>query len=124
MVACQSLAHTTVFKPAVHGGKRPLRKCPASGLGEAKPGCFQTGGFPLFSGTVLIVSQTLSGLFLVGAVDRPRKRKRTNRESPQTIPRQIGKIPEKSGKSQKEQKLGEGKWGRKKYRRIPKCEGD
>ena len=50
------------------------------------------------------MSRTLSGLFLVGALNRPRKRKRTNRENPRTIPEQIGKIPEKSGKSQKRQK--------------------
>ena len=73
-------------------------------LREAKPGCFQTRVFPLFSGKVQIVSRTLSGLFLVGALNRPRKRKRTNRENPRTIPAQIGKIPEKSGKSQKGQK--------------------
>ena len=57
-----------------------------------------------FSGKVQIVSRTLSGLFLVGALDRPRKRKGTSRENPRTIPEQIGKIPEKSGKSQKGQK--------------------
>ena len=73
-------------------------------LSEAKPGGFQTRVFPTFSGKVQIVSRTLSGLFLVGALNRPRKRKRTNRENPRTIPEQIGKIPEKSGKSQKEQK--------------------
>ena len=67
--------------------------------GVSKPGCF-----PLFSGKVQIVSRTLSGLSLVGALNRPRKRKRTNRENPWTIPEQIGKIPEKSGKSQKGQK--------------------
>ena len=67
--------------------------------GVSKPGCF-----PLFSGKVQIVSRTLSGLFLVGAVNRLRKRKRTNRENPRTIPEQIRKIPEKSGKSQKGQK--------------------
>ena len=50
------------------------------------------------------MSRTLSGLFLVGALNRLRKRKRTNRENPRTIPEQIGKIPEKSGKSQKGQK--------------------
>ena len=43
------------------------------------------------------MSRTLSGLFLVGALNRPRKRKRTNRENPRTIPEQIGKIPERSG---------------------------
>ena len=47
------------------------------------------------------MSRTLSGLFLVVALNRPRKRKR---ENPRTIPGQIGKIPEKSGKSQKGQK--------------------
>ena len=62
------------------------------------------GGFPLFSGKVKIVSQTLSGLFLVGAVNRPRKRKRTNRENPRRVPRQIGTFPKKSGKSEKGQK--------------------
>ena len=67
--------------------------------GVSKPGCF-----PLFSGQVQIVSRTLSGQFLVGALNRPRKRKRTNRENPRTIPEQIGKVPEKSGKSQKGQK--------------------
>ena len=82
-------------------------------LGEAKPGGFQTGGgFPLFSGKVLIVSWTLSGLFLAGAVNRPRKRKRANRENPRRVPGQIGKIPEKSGKSQ------QGKKRDKKDRRI------
>ena len=50
------------------------------------------------------MSRTLSGLFLVGALNRPRKRKRTNRENPRTIPKQIGKIPEKSGKDKKGQK--------------------
>ena len=47
------------------------------------------------------MSQTLSGLFLVGALNRPRKRKGTNRENPRTIPEQIGNIPEKSGKDNK-----------------------
>ena len=74
-------------------------------LREAKPGGFQTGGFPtFFSGKVQIVSRTLSGLFLVGALNRLWKRKRTNRENPRTIPEQIGKIPQKSGKPQKGQK--------------------
>ena len=67
--------------------------------GVSKPGCF-----PLFWGKVQIVSRTLSGLFLVGALNRLRKRKSTNRENPRTILEQIGKIPEKSGKSQKGQK--------------------
>ena len=91
--------------------------------GVSKPGCF-----PLFSGKVQIVSRTLSGLFLVGALNRPRKRKRTNRENPRIIPEQIGKIPEKSGKSQKrtkkEGKRGKkGKKGRKKGQKRTKKEG-
>ena len=67
-------------------------------------GGFQTRVFPLFPGKVQIGSRTLSGLFLVGALNRPRKKRRTNRENPRTIPERIGKIPEKSGKSQKGQK--------------------
>ena len=67
-------------------------------------GVCKPGGFPLFSGKVQIVSRTLSGLFLVGALNGPRKREGTNRENPWTIPEQIGKIPEKSGKSQTGQK--------------------
>ena len=77
---------------------------PPTLLGEAKPGGFQTGGFPTFLGKVQIVSRTLSGLFFVGAVDRSRKRKRTNRENPRRVPEQIGKIPEKSTKSPKKDK--------------------
>ena len=46
------------------------------------------------------MSRTLLGLFLVGAVNRPQKRKRTNRENTRTIPGQIGKIPEKSEKDE------------------------
>ena len=56
--------------------------------GGSKP-----GGFPLFFlGKIQTVSQTLSGLFLVGAVNRPRKRKMTNRENPRRVPREIGKV--------------------------------
>ena len=40
----------------------------------------QTRGFPCFSGKVLIMSQTISAIFLAGPLDRPRKRKRTNPE--------------------------------------------
>ena len=69
-------------------------------LREAKPAGFQTRVFPTFFGKVPVVSRTLPGLFLVGALNRPRKRKRTNRENPRTVPEQIGKILEKSGKSQ------------------------
>ena len=71
-------------------------------LGKLNRGVSKPGGFPLFLGTVLIVSRTLPAL--VGAFDRPRKGTRTNRENPRTIPGQIGKIPKKSGKSQKGQK--------------------
>ena len=68
--------------------------------GVSKPGCF-----PLFSGMVQIVSRTLSGLFLAGALNRPRKRKGTNRENPRTIPEQIGKkIPENRESPKKDEK--------------------
>ena len=50
------------------------------------------------------MSQTLSGLFLVGALNRPRKRKRTNRENPRRVPGQIGKIPGKVPKGQERTK--------------------
>ena len=72
--------------------------------GGSKP-----GGFPLFAGKIQIVSRTLSGLFLVGAVNRLRKRKRTNQENPRRVPGQIGKIPEKSGKSEKDKKDKKGR---------------
>ena len=68
-------------------------------------GVSKPGGFPLFSGKVQIVSRTLSGLFLVGALNRPRKRKKGRiGKIPGPSPEQLGKIPEKSGNSQKGQK--------------------
>ena len=74
-------------------------------LRGAKPGGFQTRVFPTFSGKgQQIVSQTLSGLFLVGALNRPRQRKRTNQENPRRVPEQIGKIPEQIGKVPKRTK--------------------
>ena len=54
---------------------------------------------PTFLGKVQIVSQTP-----FGTVPRARKRKGPNRENPRTIPEQIGKIREKSGKAQKDKK--------------------
>ena len=60
------------------------------------------GGF-LLSGNVRIVSRTLSGLFLVAAVNRPRKRKGTNRQDTKTMdPRGNREDPRRSGKSRKE----------------------
>ena len=50
------------------------------------------------------MSRTLSGLFLVGALSRPRKSKRTNRENPRTIPEQIRKIPENRESPKKDKK--------------------
>ena len=84
-----------------------LRNPLAHFLGEAKPEC-QTGGFPTFSGKVQSVSRTLSGLFLIGAVNRPRKRKRTNRENRRRVPGKKGKIP-KNRKSPKKDKKGQKK---------------
>ena len=71
-------------------------------LGEAQPGRFQTGGVPLFfSGKVLIVLRTLSGLFFVGAFRKSHRPRERGKGQIGKIPEQIGKIPEKSGKSQK-----------------------
>ena len=67
--------------------------------GVSKPRCF-----PLFSGKVQIVSRTFSGLFLVGALNRPRKRKRTNRENPRKNPRANRENPRKAGKGQRRTK--------------------
>ena len=67
-------------------------------------GGFQTGRFPTFSGKVRIVSQTLSGLFLAGAV-RPGMRKRINQKNPRTNwedSEKIGKVPKRT----KKDKLG------------------
>ena len=71
--------------------------------GVSKPGCF-----PLFSGKVQIVSRTLSGLFLVGALNRLRKRKRdASGKSPdhpranRKNPGKIGKVPERTKKDKK-----------------------
>ena len=65
-----------------------------------KSGGFQTGGVSEFFGKVRIVSRTLSGLFLIGA-------KKTN---------QIGKILQKSGKSQRRTK----KEGQVQIRKTPR----
>ena len=98
------IPHPGLPPPKIHKNYRKNTKTAQKRqfFGVSKP-----GHFPLFSGMIQIVSRTLSGLFLVGALDRPRKRKRTNRENPRTIPEQIGRIPEKSGKSQKGQKKGQ-----------------
>ena len=79
-------------------------------LREGKP-----GGFPLFFGKgpdcvgkVRIVLWTLSGLFLVDVVNRPGKRKRTNRE----IPRKNRENPPKSGKDKKRTKWEESRSGK------------
>ena len=101
---CESFLAPECSSAKSHFQMSPFKMSPfklreANCRGVSKPGCF-----PLFSGKVQIVSRTLSGLFLVGALNRPRKRKRANRENPRTIPKQIGKIPGKSGKSQKGQK--------------------
>ena len=74
------------------------------------------------------MSRTLSGLFLVGADNRPRKRKRTNRENPRRVPGQIGKIPGKVPKGQKRtKKEGQvqiGKPPRLKHPRLAALESD
>ena len=72
----------------------------------------ETGGFPnrgvfhFFSEKVRVVLPTLLGLLLIGAASRPRKRKRTNRGNPRAIPRQIGKIPERTKKDKERSRSG------------------
>ena len=49
-------------------------------------------------------------------------RQTSRKASPRTAPSKTETSPKTSLSA--ETLLGEGKWGRKKYRRIPKCEGD
>ena len=80
------------------GTDRRRGRC-AIDLGARKG--IKPGGCPLFLGKGPDCVADPFGTFLVGAVNGLRKRKRTNQESPWRVPGQIGKIPEKSGKSQK-----------------------
>ena len=78
-------------------------------LREAKPGVFQTGGVShFFRERSRLCRGTLSGLFPVGAVNRPRKEEKaksgqspktpqTNRENPG----KIGKVPKTTKKDKK-----------------------
>ena len=68
-------------------------------------GISKPGGFPFSSGKVQILSRTLSGLFLIGAVNRLRMRKRTNRENPRRVPGKSGKFW-KNRESPKKDKKG------------------
>ena len=63
-----------------------------------KPPFYETA---LLSPSDVRASLAIRRLFLVGAVNRPRKRKRTNRENPRRVPGQIGKIPKKRTKKDK-----------------------
>ena len=93
------------IRPSQIPGSPPPRSPPTKeSQKKLNRGVSKPGGFPLFSGKVQIVSRTLSGLFLVGALNSSEKEKGTNRENPRTIPEQSGKIPEKSGKSKKDKK--------------------
>ena len=90
---------------------KPTRLCAYT------PGGFQTRGVSHFcSGKVRIVSRTLSGLFPAGGfsqINRPRKRKRTNRENPSRVPGLPGESPDKSGKALK-------KWTKRGQKRTNK----
>ena len=81
---------------------------PFSERGKARG--FPNRGFPNFcSGKVLIVSRTLSGMFLVGGSNRPKKRKKTNRK----------KLKKKSEKSRKSRERPEkDKKGQKKEGQV------
>ena len=81
-------------------------------------GVSKPGGFPLFSGKVQIVSRTFSGLFLVGAVNRPRKRKRTNRENPEESRDKSGKS-RKNRESPKKDKKGQKKEDKSRSGNLP-----
>ena len=97
----------TLIPPCVHSRPYRLTKNNSNpkkhSWEKLNRGVSKPGGFPLFSGKVQIVSRTL---FLVGALNRPRKRKGTNRENPRTIPEQIGENPGKIGESPKNDKKG------------------
>ena len=95
-------------------------------LGEAKLGGFQKGGFPTFFGKgpdcVVDPFETVPCRCC-----RPRKRKRTNRENPWMIPRQIRKkdkkdkiVTKKDKKGQKD-KSGRTSPNRKPPRMNPPC---
>ena len=82
----------------------PFPKLGPEKWGEAKPGGFQTGGFPTFFGKGPdCVADPFGTVPRRCSMKAEKERKRTDRENPRTIPEQVGKIPEKSGKSQKGQ---------------------
>ena len=87
--------------------------CPRDFLGEGKPGGFQTRGvFHFFRERYrLIVSQTLSGLFLVGAVNR-------HRENPRQSPDKSGKSRKNRENPQKKSQKRGSKKDKKKQGRI------
>ena len=90
-------------------------------LREAKPGGFQTRVFPpLFSGKVQIVSWTLSGLFLVGALNRPRKRKRTKSGKSPDHPRANREKSQENQESPKKDKKGTKKEGQVQIGKPPR----
>ena len=67
-------------------------------------GVSKQGGLPPFPGKVQIVSRTLSGLFLVGALARPSRRKRDEPGKSQDHPRATRENPGKIGKVPKGEK--------------------
>ena len=72
-------------------------------------GVSKPGGFPLFSGSVLIVSRTLSGLFVVGAVKKVEKEEKGKSGKFPKSPRTNRKNRESSKKGQKSGKKKEPK---------------
>ena len=88
-----------------HKNVRAWKQTVFEGWEKLNRGGFQTrGGSHFFWERFQIVSRTLSGLFLVGALNRPRRRKQDKSEK---IP---GPSPSKSGKSpgnSKKDKIGQ-----------------
>ena len=75
---------------------------PRSDMREAKPGGVPNPGVShFFLGKVQIVSRTLSGLFLVGALIGRERGKGQIGQIPGPFPSKSGKSQSKSGKSQK-----------------------
>ena len=90
-----SLSHESQREIAlVEAPSRPIPDYP----NKEKFGSFQTGEFPTFFGKGPDCVADPFGTAARGAVNRLRKRKRTNRENPRRVPGQIGKVPKRTKK--------------------------
>ena len=94
----------TLTKPKLIGQVHVQGEIELLSMGEAKPEGFQTGGFPIFFRERSRLCRgpfrdSSSWALLIGG-----ERGKDKSGNPRKVPGQIGKIPEKSGKSQKGQK--------------------